>query len=143
MDETKKKMIDSVKKQIDKNFEKTEGYVDIDIINIYNDASGLSGLKHMRCGCCSEPIFDDTMRENIQEHFTKDDQLEVANHFVHLLMNKYGMNKYERMSKETLAMLRHLVNYILESEQKHWEESDRPEVHPYKSAMWVAEYLEQ
>ena len=140
MDETKRKMIDSVKKALDKEFgDKT--FVDIDIINIHDDKSGLSLLK-TGSGDYTNYVFSDTMQENIQEHFTVDDQLEVAHHFVHLLMNKYGMTKYEKMSKETMGHLELLIEYLWTEEHKHFEESDRPEKHIFVDVKAIKEWLD-
>ena len=131
MDKTKRKMIDSVKKALDEEFGDKE-FADVDIINIHDDKSGLYLLKS-GSGGFTKYVFGDTLQDNIQEHFTNDDQLEVAEHFVHLLMNKYGMNRYEKMSKETLEHLEKVLDYLYEDELKHYNEMSGPQGHIFES----------
>lgn len=141
MDETKKKIIDQVKAAIKKQFDSK--HVDLDIPLIYDDASGLASLKHMRCGCCSEYVFDDTLRENISEFFTEEDQQKVVEYFVHCLMDMYDMRRLERMSKETCEHLDRIVTYLMETERKHYEELDNPDNHIFVSADWIREWMSQ
>jgi len=143
MDEVKKQMIDDAKRQINKQFE--GDHVNIDIINIYDDASGLSGLRHMRCSCCSSEVFDDTLRDNIQKYFALDDQKEIALHFVRCLIRYYDLVEIESMSKETREHLHKVLEYLWKDEQRHYEECDEEgrDNHIFVSMKAVNDWISQ
>lgn len=148
-DKTKQKMIEEAKKQILKQMEDPE-YASVEIINIYDDKSGLASLKYGSCSCCSEYVFSDTMQENIREHFTVEDQLEVAQYFVHLLMDKYKMIGPEKISSEIYNHLNKIINYNWLDEKKHYEEIEgakdlgiETDSHIFMSLKAVKEWMEQ
>jgi hypothetical protein len=146
-DAVKRVVLQKVKDKITSCFTEskdTRMYTSLKILNIYNDVSGLSSLTRGGCSWSIE-VFEGVTQEYIKENFTIDDQLEVARHFVKLLMDKYGLVGMEPMSKETVEHMEKIIDYMYDDEKKSYEEGDcQPgQGHIFESVDWVKEWLSQ
>lgn len=115
-------------------------FANIDLINIYEDKSGLTGLMSGRCSCCSSSVFDLHERETIEELFSMEDQLELAEHFV-MELGRFYQIELGIVPTELKEHMKRLVEYLYEDEKKHKREMEGDGKHMFDSVEALRDWL--